>query len=175
MRRFLLVDDEINVLHSLQRALRQHIHIDELRVEIFTDPDEALWRCREVTFDLVISDYRMPHMSGIQFLRELKEISPHTVRMILSASTEFDAVMGAINQAEVFRYIAKPWQIDDLEVDIRLALAHRDQLLEAQRLSDIIHFQNGELTPQEMEAKRLEEDEPGIMKVHWGPNGEVIL
>src|SRR6185437_6898774 len=95
MRRFLLVDDEINALHALQRAIRQSGVEKELIVEVFTDPRAALERGKEVVFDVVISDFRMPEMSGVEFLRAYRAIQPDTVRMILSASTEFDAVMSA--------------------------------------------------------------------------------
>ncbi len=175
MRRFILVDDEINVLHALQRALRNFAPDEDIRFEIFTNPVEALVRIGEVNFDLVLSDYRMPEMTGVEFLSLVKEIQPDTVRLVLSASTEFDAVMGAINRAEVFRYIAKPWHINDLEEDIRLALIHRDQIVGDRHLADEVRVQRGELTPQELEAKRLEEEEPGITKVNWGPDGSILL
>ncbi|HCE07694.1 MAG TPA: response regulator [Oxalobacteraceae bacterium] len=175
MRRILLVDDEINVLHALQRTLRQSVADDKFQIEIYTDPQQALARSREVAFDIVISDYRMPEMNGVDFLKALKEIQPDTVRLVLSASTEFDTLMDAINQAEVFRYIIKPWQDVELKEIIQLALARRDQALEDLRLFDKLRVQFGEMTPQELEAKRLEADEPGITKVNWGPDGSVPL
>ncbi len=175
MRRILLVDDDPNVLHALVRALRVSLKIDALRIETFTDPRLALARCAEFGFDIVISDFRMPDMSGIEFLLELKLIAPNTVRMILSASTEFETVMSAINEAEVFRYIAKPWIIAELDENIRLALEYRDKMLEDQHLADQLRVQSGTLTPQELEARRLEEDEPGIMQVNWAPDGSIIL
>lgn len=175
MRRFLLVDDEINVLHALQRTLRQSFAADQVRIETYTEPEPALLRCGEVTFDIVISDYRMPQMNGVEFLKMVKAIQPAAVRLVLSASTEFAAVIKAINQAEIFRYIGKPWQTDELNETIQLALAHHDQMLESQRLADEQRAQLGQLTPQELEAKRLEADEPGITKVKWGPDGSVII
>lgn len=175
MRRLLLVDDEINVLHALQRSLRQCDFEEDIHVEIFTDPHAALVRSAEVPFDAVISDYRMPQMNGVDFLRAYKEVQPDSVRMILSASTEFDTLMSAINQAEVFRFVAKPWQSDDIKKVLLLALARRDQLREDLRLFNELREQMGEMTPQEREAKRLEEEEPGITKVNWGPDGSVHL
>ncbi|HEX7643768.1 MAG TPA: response regulator [Burkholderiaceae bacterium] len=173
MRRFLLVDDEINVLHALQRAIRQCGVEEEIRVEIFTDPRTALERGKEVVFDVVISDFRMPEMSGVEFLRAYRDIQPDTVRMILSASTEFDAVMRAINEAEVLRYIAKPWLPEEIGEMVKLALQRRDQAREDLRLFEELREQLGKTTPQEQEAKRLEEQEPGITHVNWGPDGSV--
>lgn len=175
MRRILLVDDEVNVLNALVRAMRQHLQIDDLRIETFTDPFDALTRCGEVTFDVVISDFRMPQMTGVEFLHAMKETAPNTVRMILSASTEFETVTSAINEAQVFRYIPKPWQIGDLQENLRMALLHRDKLLADEKLSDELRIKAGQLTPQEQEARQLEQEEPGLTKVKWGPNGEILL
>ena len=175
MRRILLVDDEVNVLNALVRAMRQHVQIDDLRIETFTDPFDALTRCGETSFDVVISDFRMPQMTGVEFLHAMKETAPTTVRMILSASTEFETVTAAINQAQVFRYIPKPWQIGDLQENLRQALAERDRLLADARIRDALRLQAGSLTPQEQEARQLEQDEPGLTKVKWGPNGEILL
>lgn len=175
MRRILLVDDEINVLNALQRALRQQLPIEGLQIEAFTNPLEALRRCCECSFDVVISDYRMPELSGVEFLHTLKEIAPCTVRMMLSASTEFETVTSAIAEAQVFRYIAKPWQIADLLEDIRLALLARDALVEQDLLASLQRLRDDRRTPQEIEAALLEDEEPGMLDVKWGPNGEIIL
>ena len=175
MRRILLLDDEANVLHALQRALRQCLDASDVRFETFTDPEAALLRSGEVAFDVVLSDYRMPGMNGAEFLEAVKRIQPEAVRLILSASTEFDAVMNAVNRGEVFRYIAKPWQAADLKTTFDMAFARRDQAVEERRLADEARARHGELTPQELEARRLEEEEPGIMKVNWGPDGSVHL
>jgi two-component system probable response regulator PhcQ len=177
MRRILLADDEPSVLHALQRSLRQNLRIDDLAIETFTNPFDALTRCCACEFDLVISDQRMPQMSGIEFLNALKDVLPNTVRMMLTASTEFETAMSAINEAQVFRFIPKPWQAGELEENIRLALALRDKLLEDQRLADGSRLQGPApaLTPQEQEAQRLEAEEPGITTVKWGPDGSVIL
>lgn len=175
MRRILLVDDEVNVLNALVRAMRQHVPIADLHIETFTDPFDALTRCGEVSFDVVISDFRMPQMTGVEFLHAMKEAAPTTVRMILSASTEFETVTGAINEAQVFRYIPKPWQIGDLQENLRQALLHRDKLQADQQISTQLRVDAGRLTPQEREAQQLEQDEPGLTKVNWGPNGEILL
>jgi two-component system probable response regulator PhcQ len=175
MRHILLVDDEVNVLSALQRGLRQRLPADTVQVEAFSDPVAALTRCCERDFDIVISDYRMPQMSGIEFLHALKEVAPLTVRMILSASTEFQTVSSAIAEAQVFRYIPKPWQIEELLTDIRLGLEMRDEALRQHALAREQQRQQDLLSPEDEEARRLEEEEPGILKVKWGPNGEIIL
>ncbi|MDQ1813449.1 response regulator [Massilia sp. CCM 9210] len=175
MRRILLVDDEINVLNALVRAMRQHLDIEDLHIETFTDPFDALTRCAECTFDLVISDFRMPQMTGVEFLHAIKEVAPDTVRMILSASTEFETVTSAINDAQVFRFIPKPWQVGDLRENIRLAFDYRDSLRKEHQLADRQRVQEGTLSKEELALRKMEEEEPGLLKVKWGPNGEIIM
>ena len=175
MTRILLVDDEINVLNALVRAMRQHLPLADLHIETFIDPFDALSRCAEASFDIVISDFRMPTMNGVEFLHAMMETAPTTVRMILSASTEFDTVSRAISEAHVFRYISKPWQMGDLQESIRTALLYRAELLANERLGDTLRLQTGQLTAQEAEARQLEREEPGLTKVKWGPKGEILM
>lgn len=176
MRRILLLDDEMNVLMALQRSMRAQLKHLDLETEIFTNPYEALQRVCVCDFDVAISDYHMPQMSGVAFLQALKDVAPNTVRVMLTASTEFETAMSAINEAHVFRFIPKPWQLNDLQDNIGEALALRDRLLadqaaaKAQPGHDI-----GQLTPQELEAQRLEAEEPGILKVKRAPDGSIIL
>jgi len=175
MRRILLLDDEINVLHALSRQLRNCFAGIDVQIEIFTDPEQALLRSGETTFDVVVSDYRMPAINGVDFLKTMKGIQPDAVRLVLSASTEFDAIMNAVNQAEVFRYIAKPWQEAELKETIELAFERHDQAVRDMGLDDDSRAPRRDLSLQELEAQRLEAEEPGITKVKWGPDGSVRL
>lgn len=175
MRRLLLLDDEDNVLQALRRALRQGFAGQELVIETFTDPEQALLRSGVAAFDVVVSDLRMPGISGIDFLKMIKGTQPEAVRLVLSGSTDFETVMQAVNQAEVFRYIPKPWRDAELMATLSAAFARHDQILEDRRLADLLRPEHGELTPQELEARLLEADEPGITKVKWGADGSVYL
>jgi len=175
MLRFLLLDDELNIVHALQRMIRQHSQDKTLVIETFTEAEQALQRIKEVAFDIVISDYHMPSMNGNAFLKAVKQVQPDAVRLMLSASSDFTAIIGAVNEAEVFRYIAKPWQAHELEEIIKLALVRRDQTTEDRRLADERRFERGQMTAQELEARRLEEEEPGITQVNWGSDGSVHL
>lgn len=175
MHRILLLDDEQNVLLALQRSLKSVAKDLDMKMELFNSPKDAVARLSDTVFDFIISDYHMPEMNGIQFLSIAKEMQPDAVRLMLSASAEFKTILGAINDAEVFRYIAKPWDQDELFEIIQQANARRQQLLEDRRLADELRVQRGVMTPQEQETKRLEETEPGITKVKWGPDGSVLL
>jgi DNA-binding NtrC family response regulator len=165
MSRILLIDDEALVLSALQRALQQQFRGEDLQLEAYTDPFAALKRICEQDFDVVISDFMMPQLSGGELLQALKDVAPHTVRIMLSASTSFDTALSAINQAQVFRFIAKPWQPAELEQTLRAAL----QLRASQRAAA------APPSPQEVEAQRLEAEEPGILHVKRAPDGSIIL
>ncbi|WP_428420565.1 response regulator [Methylibium sp.] len=174
MPRLLLLDDEPHVLAALKRTLRLGFGT-ELHIESTTDPRIALRRVAEAAFDLVVSDYRMPSMNGIEFLQRVRALQPHTVRIILSASSEVRTVMLAVNAVEVFRYLAKPWSDDELVVQVRQALRHAEQSRHDRELADAMKVQRGESTAAAAERRRLETIEPGITHVEWGPQGEVLM
>jgi response regulator RpfG family c-di-GMP phosphodiesterase len=118
-----------------------------------------------------MSDYRMPGLTGGDFLQVFKALQPDAVRLVLSASNDIGEVMYAINRAEVYRYVAKPWEAKELEKVFADAFARRELLLAARR-------QAGEgtgLSPQEEEARRLEAEEPGITRVRRDSDGSVFL
>lgn len=178
MPRLMLVDDEPNILNSLRRALNA-MPADTFgghpTVETFSSPAHALARAQEVAFDLVISDYRMPGMDGVTFLEKLIEIQPNIARMILSGYADLSALVGAINRAQIVRFIAKPWDEIDLEMSIRQALSHRALLMENARLADLVRVQQGRLSRTEMAIKQMEERYPGITKVKRGADGAIEL
>lgn len=174
MSKLLILDDEPNVTRALLRVLKRHLPLN-VRVEAFNDPMQALARAREASFDVILSDYRMPQMDGITFLQAVRQTQAHAVRMILSASTEVDTIMKAINDVEAFRYLTKPWHEDELIGQIQQALQRSESSREQRQLADDMRLQRGELSPQARELKRLEELEPGITEVEWGPHGEVLM
>lgn len=180
MYRVMLVDDEPNILNALRRLFSsfsaEEAGSSRFQVEIFASPAEALKRAGEGSaFDLVISDYRMPEMDGVAFLKAFRTIQPHAERLILSGYADLDALVGAINQAQIYRFIAKPWHDYELKAVVAQALAHHDLLMENQRLADQVRMQRGIISKQEMALRRLEEESPGITRVHWGDDGSVIL
>jgi len=177
--RILLVDDEPHILEALRRTLnaltKNELQGHTLEVEAFVSPAAALQRADYIPFDLVITDYRMPEMTGVEFLVKLKTIQPNTMRLILSGHADLDGLIGAINLAEIFRFIAKPWHEYELHAAVVQALSYRYLSMENQRLADLTRVQQGRLSRQELELRRLEEENPGITKVNWGPDGAVIL
>lgn len=178
MHRILILDDEPFVLSSLRRSLSSW-RTDGTRasycLETFDDPERALARLRDVAFDVVLSDYNMPAMNGVQFLSTVRTLQPDAIRIILSGYADLNAMIGAINQAEIFRFINKPWVDYELKAVLEHAVQYRELQVENKKLADIIRVERGMLSRQEAELKRLEQESPGITQVKWGANGEVLF
>ena len=177
MHRILLVDYEANILNALRRLFAPPLpNGGKLTVESFTSPCEALNRAAEgIAYDAVITDYRMPEMNGVDFLNAFQFLQPGAVRLILSGYADFESLLSAVNQAHIYRFIAKPWHDAELRAALEQALAHHDLLLANQRLADEVRAQRGVISRQELALRRIEAETPGITKVNWGPNGEVLL
>jgi two-component system, probable response regulator PhcQ len=179
MYRILLVDDEVNVLSALRRVLSGagSGSSDRLKIELeaYDKPEVALARAQEIPFDLVISDYRMPSMTGVDFLEQLLDIQPTIARLILSGYADLQGLMDAINRVQIFRFVPKPWNDFELIASVRQALAYRETLRENKRLADLVRVQQGKLSRHEMELRRLEEQYPGITHVKRAEDGSILL
>jgi len=97
------------------------------------------------TVDLVISDMRMPGMDGAQFLERIRHLQPHAVRILLTGYADISSTIAAINGGEIHRYIAKPWDDNDILLVVREALARRDLELRNRELTELTRRQNDEL------------------------------
>ena len=142
----LFVDDEANILSSLKRLFRP------LGYRIFTAEGGAqgLEIMARESVDLVVSDMRMPEMNGAQFLEKVREEWPDTVRILLTGYAEIDATIDAINKGQIYRYISKPWEENDITLIVRHALQQKFLEREKQRLEELTRKQNEEL--QELNA-----------------------
>lgn len=117
--KILVVDDETANLRVLERLLRE-----QCEVICAESGSKAFELLQEYDFSLIISDQRMPVMSGIEFLRKAAELRPHTVRIILTGYTDVSALVEAINSGVVYKYVSKPWVNDDLQLTVTRALQH---------------------------------------------------
>ncbi|MCW7541065.1 response regulator [Aquabacterium sp. A7-Y] len=100
----LFIDDEPAILAALRIVFRS-----TYQVVTTTDPGEALALLRQRDFDVVVSDQRMPRMQGVELLHEARSVSPHTTRILLTGYSDAEAMVGAINEGEVYRFAHKPW------------------------------------------------------------------
>lgn len=175
MKRVLLVDDEINLLQALKRLLNRTLAGKDYVVEVFTDPEAALQRASEVDFDVVVSDYRMPVMDGVNFLRCFRGIQPDATRLLLSAATDFQALVTAVNEVGIYRYLAKPWGDEDFVATIEAACREHQRLLEERLLAEGARRSHADELTEEIEKQRIESEEPGITHVNWAPDGSVII
>lgn len=118
--RILCVDDERNVLRALERIFLE----DDYEILTATSGEEGLRLLNETTdIQLVLSDYRMPGMNGVQFLRQVYECCPDTVRIVLSGFADTAAVIAAINEGQISQFIPKPWDGEELRAAVANALA----------------------------------------------------
>jgi DNA-binding NtrC family response regulator len=175
--RIMLIDDEPHVLSALQRMLRQQPPVagHPCAVEGYSSPLAALEAAQERAVDVVVCDYRMAELDGVETLRRLKELQPQTGRILLSGSREFDTVVDAINVAQVGRIVVKPWNDAELLAAIRDAVETRRLRLENAELADQLRIQRGLLSQQDAELRRIESQWPGITRVEFGADGSVCI
>lgn len=137
----MFVDDEVNILSSLKRLFRP------LGYRILTAEGGALGLdlMQQERVDLVVSDMRMPEMSGAEFLEKVRENWPDTIRILLTGYAEIGATIEAINKGQIYRYISKPWEDNDITLIVKHALQQRMLEREKSRLEDLTQKQYEEL------------------------------
>lgn len=136
--RVLLVDDEELILAALRRVFRSRGY------EVFSasSGSEGLQILQRETVDIVISDMRMPEMTGAQFLERVFSGWPDIKRILLTGYADVDSAIAAVNRGKVWRYIAKPWDEEDLVLTVQQAVAHRHLMKENARLLKLTQDQN---------------------------------
>ncbi|MGO9471575.1 MAG: ATP-binding protein [Isosphaeraceae bacterium] len=143
----LVVDDEPGVLRTIHDLLRIDYHVVTCQSGAL-----ALQILRSgAAIDVIMSDQRMPGMTGVEVLRQAREIRPEATRLLFTAYTDIRTVVDAINQGHVFRYLSKPWEPEELEATVRQAVEHHNLIVEKNRLLSELQETNTKL----MEANRL--------------------
>ncbi|WP_238527244.1 response regulator [Methylomonas methanica] len=137
-RTLLLVDDEPNIINALKRTLRR----DGYSIFTANGAEEALDLLIDHKIALIISDQRMPKMSGVEFLRKVKELYPKTVRVVLSGFTDLESVTSAINEGAIYRFMTKPWDDELLRKNVREAFEYHEMEQENQRLTRELQHSN---------------------------------
>jgi len=134
----LLVDDEENILHALNRSLRK----EGYRILTAGGGREGIAIVEKEKISLVLSDYRMPEMDGVDFLSEVKKRSPDTVRMMLTGYADMQAVLASINRGEVYRFATKPWNDEEIRLIIRDGIRQYEMVQELWDLQELTQRQN---------------------------------
>jgi len=140
-RTLLLVDDEENILAALNRTLRR----DGYHIVTANNAAEGLQRLTEHDVDVIVSDQRMPGMTGVEFLRRAKDLYPQTVRMVLSGYTELQSIIDAVNEGAIYKFLTKPWEDERLREHVAEAFRHKGMVDENRRLSQQVESANADL------------------------------
>ncbi len=140
-RCLLLVDDEENIVAALRRLLRAEGWL----VLSATSAEQALRLMARHEVDVILSDQRMPGMTGVELLRRAKELYPETIRLVLSGYTELQSITDAINEGAIYKFLAKPWDDEQLRAHLREAFALKEMADQNRRLDQEVQTANREL------------------------------
>ena len=159
----LFVDDEENILNALRRLFRR----EGYEILTATSGADGLELLRKQQVSLIVSDQRMPEMIGAQFLSKSREVSPNSVRMMLTGYSDIEAATQAINEGGIYRFITKPWDDDELKRAVRAGLQRFEIEEENRRLTAELKVKNEALEEfnQRLEAKVAERTSQLSLKV----------
>jgi len=151
MESILIIDDEKDNLDALTRLLR-----NQYEVVTTVSPFEGLKQIQRREFSVIISDQRMPEMTGVELLEKAKTVAEDSVRMLLTGYTEIDSIIQAINRGQIYRYIAKPWDPEDFKLAIK-------QAAEAYQMRKLLKQKNAELSKALQELQGLDRAKQSFM------------
>ncbi len=137
----LLVDDEDSILSALKRLLRR----ENYQVLTANGGQAGLEELARSRVDVIVSDQRMPGMSGVEFLHRAKELYPDTVRMVLSGYADLQSITDAINQGAIYKFLSKPWDDDRLKAEIEEAFRYKALQDDNRNLNRQLQAANAEL------------------------------
>lgn len=126
----LFVDDEENVLNAMKRLFRR----ENYRIFLAKSAEEAFTVLQKEKIQLIVSDHRMPVMTGAEMLAKVKQLYPDIIRIMLTGYADVNAIMGAVNEGAVYKFITKPWNDEDLRLTVGLALEQYDLIQENRTL-----------------------------------------
>jgi response regulator RpfG family c-di-GMP phosphodiesterase len=150
----LIVDDEPDVCDSVQDLLRR-----EFRVLKAHSAEEGCRIMQEEEVHIVMSDQRMPQITGIELLTKLKSRHPHAIRMLFTGYADLESIIAAINQGHIFQFLKKPWQPEELLAAVRQAALEYDNLetlaMEREQLHEEVSELKDRVSVLESEVRKL--------------------
>ena len=150
----LVVDDEPDVCDSVHDLLRR-----EFRVLKAHGAQEGYRLMQEEEIHIIMTDQRMPRITGVELLERVKSRNPHAVRMLYTGYTDLESVIAAINQGHVFQFLKKPWQPEDLLSAVRQAAVEYERLIasadESTRLKELLQTIQVRVAALEAQVERL--------------------
>jgi len=162
--KIMLVDDEEHMLSALRRSLKR----DGYELVTFTAAEPALEYLEQNPVDIVISDHRMPGMTGIDFLIQVRKLHPEIVRILLTGYADMEVAIRAVNEGKLYRFLTKPWNDDELKSVLQSAVNFR-RFVGRNREAVI------ELKIQHDHLRALETFNPGITEVVRDASGAIII
>ena len=139
----LFVDDEESILKTLRRVFKN----EGYEIHTASSPQQGLTLIEEAEkpFSLIISDQKMPGMSGVEFLKASRNKIPHAMKILLTGYSDIDAIASAVNEGGIHRYITKPWDDEDIKLQVHQILEQYELRIENNKLTRLIKRQNQEL------------------------------
>lgn len=138
----IFVDDEENVLSALKRIFME----ENYTILLASSAARALEMMEEQPVHLVITDHRMPGMTGAEMLKRIKESWPETIRIMLTGFADVNSIMGAVKDGAVYKFITKPWNDEDLRLTVSLALQQYVLMQENRHLKEVAKYQQATIT-----------------------------
>jgi two-component system probable response regulator PhcQ len=163
-RRILIVDDEENVCRALGRCLRR----EGYELLFANQPDQALELLKTTSVDAVLSDHLMPNMTGLDFLKMVRNRYPDCLRIMLTGHADMQTAIDAINQGEIYRFLTKPWDDTELKVTLFIGFEQLELERENRRLLAMVRRQGDFI-------KALEQEYPGIAQVVRDAEGAILI
>lgn len=153
-RVLLLVDDEPNIINALKRTFRREGYV----ILTAGSGAEGLQILAEHDVHVILSDQRMPEMTGVEFLRNVKNLYPKTIRIALSGYTDLESITSAINEGAIYKFLTKPWDDEQLRDNVRKSFAYYEMESENLRLAADLQKVNEQLSQlnQNLEQKVIE-------------------
>ncbi len=168
----LLVDDEPEILYSLQGLLRREF-------ELYTaeSGSQALEILQQHPIHVIMSDQRMPEMTGVQLMHRVKTEHPEAIRIVFTGYADIRAVVDAINNVGLYRYITKPWDPDELIQVLHQAAARYEEIVERQRLLEEVreYVQRGQQLARELRQRGPDDQLAGLKLDELETQGNALL